>query len=1168
MRKFSTIKISKKFKYLLIIIGILFIASISIPTLSRYKNRTNYYQVVEWDGTIASEYRSGSGSIDNPYVISNGQEFAFFVENLKTTNYEGVYFKLNNDIVLNKGLFSYDEANIKYKYEDETYYINEFNVNKISMIDTFNGNLDGNGFKIYGLFIDSNLEEVSLFKNLNGNVNNLYIENSVINGGVISSGLAINSNNANIKNVLYDGYLISSSSNNVDTYDLDDTISDVDGVIDLSSILINGNIISSTLTGVYSKSGEIEEFKINDQVIEEGNFSITLGNTKDNINYSISGIGQITLSNLKYSVTTDYKVASGLIVNANNTSLENVVNSIDVYTSGIASGLIFNASDTISLKNSYNKGNITSKLSTGLINEIDGNINITNCYNSGNLNSSESYSFINSINNNSQVTITNSFSIYGTYGINRIDSLSTVTINNSYITHNSSVKESSNEISFISTSESNFKNSSFVKNTLGFSEYVNLENALISDNVWVITNNEYPILYIDDLNNPIAKINVSMFSWNNLSNDLNTLKFSNKFIFSITSGSEISSIKKIYYYIHNSDVSLSSEELENIEWIEYSNIVEVNTSGKYIIYAKIVDSDDKTTYINSDILSIDLDTSIIKAIIGNNEFSSFNIPSNYLYINESTKVSVSVNEEYTKLEKVSYYISDIALSEEEIIALDNSLWTKYEEFNISSQTPKIIYFRVKDNTDYYSYINTDYIILKGYSQSDLTVGRNIFTGNNLNITNNSSIKFNTKFIDDNEFTSELKHVLISNTKLPENTKFTLIDNNTNKVYTYILTSDDYGYSTNNISTYLLSNFIEVGSIDDKYFKDSDYIGKINEDFDVIIDFSNTQLTNNYKDINIYMSVIDDNNIKITTLKDNIKSFNIYDNYNENDVKANISLEINYNNTINYNQDYLNIIPYELKLNYFSLDDLTIYDSEYEDMKYGLEISLYNKTTSSVMNKKYLNNVKFMIDDTSYHPNSKGIVNIDLDNNLIGNLNIQTYTDNFDIEDGEYVFKVCPYLSYDGINYNESNNNGCKLIPLIIDGNLKKEFNFDVIMNNENRVINKNGVQTLEFDILQMSRLDNPNVRVSLYKKRELTAYNQSYDLVNIVDYISGEVELYSENTIYALKQAPYNTDYTKFELLLDTDKLDLNGYKLIFELYDGDKLVTLVDQKFIVRGGS
>ena len=41
----------------------------------------------------------------------DGSELAFFAKQLKTTNYEGEYFILSNDIVLNDGIFSYTKDN-------------------------------------------------------------------------------------------------------------------------------------------------------------------------------------------------------------------------------------------------------------------------------------------------------------------------------------------------------------------------------------------------------------------------------------------------------------------------------------------------------------------------------------------------------------------------------------------------------------------------------------------------------------------------------------------------------------------------------------------------------------------------------------------------------------------------------------------------------------------------------------------------------------------------------------------------------------------------------------------------------------------------------------------------------------------------------------------------
>ena len=82
--------------------GIILFVFTFFPTLGRYTNRTSFYDIAEWDGSVASSYSGGSGTEIDPYIISNGREFAYFAEQLKYTDYSNVYFELSNDIVLNK----------------------------------------------------------------------------------------------------------------------------------------------------------------------------------------------------------------------------------------------------------------------------------------------------------------------------------------------------------------------------------------------------------------------------------------------------------------------------------------------------------------------------------------------------------------------------------------------------------------------------------------------------------------------------------------------------------------------------------------------------------------------------------------------------------------------------------------------------------------------------------------------------------------------------------------------------------------------------------------------------------------------------------------------------------------------------------------------------------
>ena len=55
-----------------------------------------------WDGSIAADFAGGSGTEDDPYLISNGSELAYLAQQVNSGNrYENVHFKLTNDIYLN-----------------------------------------------------------------------------------------------------------------------------------------------------------------------------------------------------------------------------------------------------------------------------------------------------------------------------------------------------------------------------------------------------------------------------------------------------------------------------------------------------------------------------------------------------------------------------------------------------------------------------------------------------------------------------------------------------------------------------------------------------------------------------------------------------------------------------------------------------------------------------------------------------------------------------------------------------------------------------------------------------------------------------------------------------------------------------------------------------------
>ena len=162
--KFSKIN---KANYLVILIVLVLGISVVVPSLARFKNRTTIYQETVWDGTVASSYRKGSGTQSDPYVISNGSELAYFSKMLESTDYSNTYFTLSNDIVLNNGIFSYDETNgIEYTLSNTKFYVKEYtnsffdNINRensaigtVNIFNSLNGLIWKDKLKIYMLVI-------------------------------------------------------------------------------------------------------------------------------------------------------------------------------------------------------------------------------------------------------------------------------------------------------------------------------------------------------------------------------------------------------------------------------------------------------------------------------------------------------------------------------------------------------------------------------------------------------------------------------------------------------------------------------------------------------------------------------------------------------------------------------------------------------------------------------------------------------------------------------------------------------------------------------------------------------------------------------------------------------------------------------------------------------
>ena len=100
-------------------------------------------------------------------------------------------------------------------------------------------------------------------------------------------------------------------------------------------------------------------------------------------------------------------------------------------------------------------------------------------------------------------------------------------------------------------------------------------------------------------------------------------------------------------------------------------------------------------------------------------------------------------------------------------------------------------------------------------------------------------------------------------------------------------------------------------------------------------------------------------------------------------------------------------------------------------------------------------------------------------------------------------------------------------------------------------------------------MTDPNIRISLYQKKEFTAYNQDYQIVDLQNYATSTLDLATSNTYYVTRAAKTydgtEASINHYEVNLDLAKMNPGGYQFVFELYDGTRKIGSIDKKYIVR---
>ncbi len=334
------------------IILIIFVILNSTTSFFLKAQNTSY-----WDGSSASVWTNGSGSIGMPYLIENATHLAYLANSVNTgNNYDGIYFKLMTNMNLGAGLWT---------------------PIGISTSNFFSGYFDGNNYNIDSVRVDVTATATS-FGGLFGVLKNSKVHN-----------LTLSNVNISLKSVsaaIYAGGLAGAVLGDDIVQYCDVVSGSVYSISDAGGKAYAGGVLG--YTQITTNSIRIKN--CTNAAFVKGNY--TTGGIIGSLNttqtaYDTIWISSCSNSGLIYGAPTPTNIYTGGIIGWINAARDNTQCYID------------NCSNTAKVKDSICEGNyiytggIVGYLQNASTGTTNINVTITNSWNSGdidNINSSKS----------------------------------------------------------------------------------------------------------------------------------------------------------------------------------------------------------------------------------------------------------------------------------------------------------------------------------------------------------------------------------------------------------------------------------------------------------------------------------------------------------------------------------------------------------------------------------------------------------------------------------------------------------------------------------------------------------------------------------------------------------------------------------------------------------
>ena len=421
------------------------------------------------------------------------------------------------------------------------------------------------------------------------------------------------------------------------------------------------------------------------------------------------------------------------------------------------------------------------------------------------------------------------------------------------------------------------------------------------------------------------------------------------------------------------------------------------------------------------------------------------------------------------------------------------------------------------------------------------------------------------------------HTLVTDYALPVGTQITMLDfgsqSGTPEYYYY--TVDDLSYQSalqqlqsENEICYRLSDFIKMGSTssdntyDDKKANRT-YYDEIQkrtiEEFIFIFDFKETSIIGDYLNKYIRFELRNEEDRALVTvlgIRHTLMYFNLYESSNM-VLNQNVSLENYY-----IYPDMQRDISYETMITYDQTSNReSIINTNYESTSMGLNITLYDQSGNQV-SSSLLTGTSIRMDGVEYFADSEGVFRIKLAGK-VSNLKKSLYLlADENLPPGNYEVVFTLFASSDGLHNSGSlqyTENSIHITVVPADNAIAVTSEDVMKVIDGDTGLNEEGSRQSNYQIVAIQSLENPNLRVSLYKRNITDQYDKSFSEISMNEVFSNTFESPSSYglTTSSLYEVMVSNDVTsQFDFKVEYNDLLTSGtYKIVFRLYDNNQLI-------------